>query len=253
MTVSFFSAKVHTTPLLDSHPQSYCNLTLLGDFSFAASLVTHHACTSLTATTFETSSMLLSKHPQAAMHISTLLSSSQKVLYSIDATKLGLPLPGGGGPAIRKVDWDRIIFNFPHVGGLTKDVNRQVRANQEMLVAFLERSKALLGKGGTVVVTVFEGEPYELWNIRNLARHVGLRVVRSFRFEAGVYPGYKHARTLGNVKGGGGWKGEERAARTYVFGVQGEENELDVERKRKRADEDDGDDGDEIEGSPDGD
>ena len=137
------------------------------------------------------------------------------------------------------------------MGGLTKDVNRQVRANQEMLVAFLERAKRLLNKGGTVVLTVFDREPYELWNIRDLGRHVGLRVVRSFRFEAGVYKGYKHARTLGNIKGGGGWKGEERAARTYVFGVKGEENELELGRKRKRAEEDDGNDMEEDEDNPD--
>ena len=36
---------------------------------------------------------------------------------------------GGGGGG-----WERIIFNFPHVGGLTKDVNRQVRYNQGKVV-----------------------------------------------------------------------------------------------------------------------
>ena len=51
-----------------------------------------------------------------------------KVEYGVDATKLGRP--GGGGKDIRKGGWDRIVFNFPHIGGLTKDVNRQVRANQ---------------------------------------------------------------------------------------------------------------------------
>lgn len=42
---------------------------------------------------------------------------------------------------------------------------------------------------------------------------------RSFRFRADAYPGYKHARTLGNVEGerGGKWRGEEREARTFIF------------------------------------
>ena len=104
---------------------------------------------------------------------------------------------------------------------------------------FLERAKALLAATGTVVVTVFEGEPYSLWNLRDLGRHVGLRVMRSFKFDAGLYEGYKHARTLGNVDGGRGWRGEERAARTYVFGVDGEEGLQLQYKKNIKADSDD--------------
>ncbi|MCJ1248279.1 hypothetical protein MMC30_005496 [Trapelia coarctata] len=241
-------------PTLPFSPTDRILLIGEGDFSFALSLLTHHSCTNLTATTLETRNTLLQKHPQAATHISTLLTHPTiRVLYSLDATKLGLPLPTGGGPLVRKTPFDRIIFNFPHVGGLTKDVNRQVRANQELIVKFLENAKRLLAKGGTVLVTMFDGEPYTLWNVRDLGRHVGLRVVRSLRFEAGLYEGYRHARTLGNVQGGGGWKGEERGARTYVFGVKEEEGTAAVagsganmvalgERgkgKRKRGDDDD--------------
>ena len=84
------------------------------------------------------------------------------------------------------------------------------------------------------MVTVFEGEPYELWNVRDLARHVGLRVERSFKFQASAYPGYKHARTLGNIEGGGGWKGEDRPARTYLFEVKESRHSV-VQKKGKRA------------------
>jgi 25S rRNA (uracil2634-N3)-methyltransferase len=90
-----------------------------------------------------------------------------------------------------------------------------------MLVSFFKLSTALLAPHGTIIVTLFEGEPYTLWNIRDLARHSGLEVQRSFRFDASVYPGYAHSRTLGNLSGGGGWKGEDRLARSYVFQVKG--------------------------------
>ena len=104
----------------------------------------------------------------------------------------------------------------------------------------------MLETSGSILVTVFEGEPYELWNVRDLGRHVGLKVERSFKFQAAPYPGYKHARTLGNIKGGGGWKGEDRAARTFIFKKQ-EEDEGDAQPKRmgERPDEstDDEDDG----------
>lgn len=221
------------------------------------------------------------------------------VLFSVDARKLGSAV--GGGKVIRNGfprrypqraawekekgnpkrpssgPWDVICFNFPHVGGLSTDVNRQVRANQELLVAFFKAALPLLsapmdgdvgsddeefgseysdeedGDGdefdedrtpkvpgkldrwksrrttpGQILVTLFEGEPYTLWNVRDLARHAGLCVVTSFKFPWAAYPGYSHARTLGHIEGRdggrGGWRGEEREARTYVFEIKGNEN-----------------------------
>ena len=70
------------------------------------------------------------------------------------------------------------------------------------------------------MITVFEGEPYDLWNVRDLARHVGLEVQRSAKFQPAAFPGYQHVRTLGNISGGGGWKGEGRPARTYIFDIK---------------------------------
>jgi len=84
-------------------------------------------------------------------------------------------------------------------------------------VGFFEKAKPLLAPNGNIIVTIFEGEPYTLWNIRDLGRHAGLKVEKSMKFDASVYPGYKHARTLGDVRGGGGWTGEERPARMYLF------------------------------------
>ncbi|EEH36958.2 hypothetical protein PAAG_07376 [Paracoccidioides lutzii Pb01] len=240
-----------------------------------------------------------------------------KVLFSIDARKLGSG-PAGGGKTIRngfpriaappssgktKRDhkskdatthhslahqkqkkqtgshssggpWDIICFNFPHVGGISTDVNRQVRANQELLVSFFKACVPLLSEPvvptpsqtnadeneheytdeedwpnsgssddyggreekplppttpGQILITLFEGEPYTLWNIRDLARHTGLRVVTSFRFPWTSYPGYSHARTVGEIekrnggKGRGGWRGEDREARMFVFEKKGAE------------------------------
>ena len=68
----------------------------------------------------------MEKYPQAATSIKDLEAEEDvRVLYGVDATKLDR-----AGKEIRKGEFDRIVFNFPHVGGLTKDVNRQVRYNQ---------------------------------------------------------------------------------------------------------------------------
>ena len=111
-------------------------------------------------------------------------------------------------------------------------------------MGFFKSAASLLAPGGAIVLTLFEGEPYELWNVRDLERHVGLKVGRSFRFQPAGYRGNIHAWTLGNIIGGGGGKGEDRAARTYMFQVKDEE-ELEIpRRKRKVGDSEDDDDDD---------
>ncbi|KAK4639326.1 hypothetical protein QC761_707280 [Podospora bellae-mahoneyi] len=219
-----------SAPIIPFTPTDTILLLGEADLSFSASLSSHHKCTALTSTVFEPSlPALQEKYPHVEKNISLLLSSpnahpnsppnNNKLLYNIDATKLSL----------KTQSFSRIIFNFPHIGGKSKDVNRQVRANQEMLVGFFRRALLHLAPRGKIIVTLFEGEPYTLWNIRDLARHAGLEVERSFRFQAGAYPGYAHARTLGvvrNKKTGEvserAWKGERRESRSFVFVRKGE-------------------------------
>jgi 25S rRNA (uracil2634-N3)-methyltransferase len=201
------------------------------------------------------------------------------VHYAINATKLS----SSHSRLLRtRSPFTKIVFNFPHVGGLSTDVNRQVRANQELLVGFFKAAMPLLasperplqtkqghsedsdqdydnadgddGEGslsepssentertivtkGQIMVTLFEGEPYTLWNIRDLARHSGLKVAESFRFPWEAYPGYAHARTVGAITRGkdrsaggkrkGAWRGEERDARCFVLEVNEEERRVD--------------------------
>ncbi|KAL4950387.1 hypothetical protein BDW69DRAFT_57948 [Aspergillus filifer] len=324
-----------------------------GDFSFAHSLATHHRCKNLLATCYDSQETLYGKYPQAETNISGIIDAptrktrsqskpqpadtksqkpSPKVLFSVDAKKLGSAAGGGKDvrvgflkteraiPAWKKAKkdkenglkknneedykgkggpWDMICFNFPHVGGLSTDVNRQVRANQELLVAFFKACVPLLagrpevideddeedeegessekGSGededekdnqddndddegfikakderrtepGQILVTLFEGEPYTLWNIRDLARHAGLKVVTSFKFPWACYRGYSHARTLGEIEGKdggrGGWRGEDREARMYMFEKKTDDNapaKASGKRKKRQADSDDSD------------
>lgn len=210
-------------PIIPFSPTDRILLVGEGDFSFSASLLTSHECTTLLSTSFDDRSTLLSKYPQAASHIAAIeAEDSSKILFGVDATKLAKAGVGAasGAKHVKKAvgKIDRIVFNFPHTGGLTKDVHRQIRANQELIRDFLKAAVPLLvTQSGAILITLFEGDPYRQWELKGLARQVGLRVERSFQFVSAAYPGYAHTRTLGDVDRRGGWKGEDRPARTYIL------------------------------------
>ncbi|KAI3539207.1 hypothetical protein CSPX01_09106 [Colletotrichum filicis] len=175
--------------------------------------------------------------------------NNNRVLYNIDARSMK-PFTRKSAPNHRGFHmsaptktgiFNRILFNFPHVGGKSTDRNRQVRYNQELLVAFFTSALPSLAPKGTIVVTLFEGDPYTLWNVKDLGRHAGLQALESFKFHSRAYPGYKHARTAGVIRekktgeaSGAAWKGEERAARSFVFMRKDEAPEVQPSQKKKR-------------------
>lgn len=124
----------HSTPTIPFDPNDRILLLGEGDLSFALSLVQHHGCADLTATTYDALPVVLEKYPQAASHIEEITAEGQTVVHGVDATKIAqkeLRTKGDAG------GWERVIFNFPHVGGKSTDVNRQVRYNQGMYPCML--------------------------------------------------------------------------------------------------------------------
>ncbi|KAK6506822.1 hypothetical protein TWF481_005282 [Arthrobotrys musiformis] len=227
-------------PIIPFTPTSSLLLIGEGDFSFTNSLIASSPphispSTVITTTTNDTEALTVEKYPHAEETISRLKQQEHKLVFSLDITKR---LP----KSVSSNTYNCIIFNFPHVGGLSTHLDRQIRSNQELILSFFKSCIPLLSqdggiddKGGNIVVTLFTGKPYDDWNLRELAKSVGLECVRSFKFDAAVYAGYRHVRTIGFREREGDWKGEERGARSFVFAVKddGRRRRRDVKSNKK--------------------
>jgi 25S rRNA (uracil2634-N3)-methyltransferase len=99
------------------------------DLSFARSLIEHHSCQHVTATVLEKDlEELAGKYPHVIENVNVVEQGGGDVVYGVDATKMGPWAERKGGERVGGMD--KVVFNFPHVGGKSTDVNRQVRYNQ---------------------------------------------------------------------------------------------------------------------------
>lgn len=81
----------------------------------------------LIVTSYDAEVALLEKYPQAKESVKLLRERGATVLHGVDITRFD-KLPKVLRK--RKEGFDAVGFMFPHVGGLSTDVGRQVKSNQ---------------------------------------------------------------------------------------------------------------------------
>lgn len=125
-----------------------------GNFSFAASVVTHHGIGGhlLTATCYDSETVLHAKYPDVNSHLATLRAAGAEVVFDVDAGALDTD------KRTRGRRWDRVAWLFPHIGAGIKDEARNVSANQVEIMLFLRAVQSVLQEGAE-----------QRWNVRQVS------------------------------------------------------------------------------------
>ncbi|RLV95921.1 25S rRNA [Spathaspora sp. JA1] len=219
-----------------------------GDFTFARSLISQNFIQpqNLIATSYDSLEELQQKYPNVDSTLDELSQSGVKVLHEVDATKLPQCLKlqitsklkkAGKSPSLfeDKSQLNYIMFNFPHTGKGIKDVDRNIREHQKLMVEYFKNCKQVFeivndntkndfagyvgnsntGIEGKIIVSMFEGEPYNSWGVKIISRNHGYKVERSGKFDWTMFPEYHHRRT--NSTKDTTKPAEQRNARMYIF------------------------------------
>jgi Domain of unknown function (DUF2431). len=217
-----------------------------GDFSYAVSIIQQNMIhpENLIATSFDSLEEVKAKYPNAEENLKILEEERVVVMYDVDATNLPTTLKLVSPTKKSKIiksrlfkegNLDYILFNFPHTGRGMKDMDRNIRDHQQLVQKYFKSCKEVFNIvnsaakddfagyttkeikhiEGKVILSLFEGEPYNSWNIKILGRGENFRVERSGKLDWSLFPEYHHRRTNGvrdTTK-----PAAERDARIYVF------------------------------------
>ncbi|KAG6770943.1 hypothetical protein D5086_011826 [Populus alba] len=166
-----------------------------GDFSFSVSLARAFgsAC-NLVSTTVDTQDNIAKKYSNGVRNVRELEEKGGLVFYGVDAKEMS------GHFFLRTQRFDRIVFNFPHVGFLFPEASYcQIQLNKSLIKGYLSNAKVLLKQDkGEIHVTHKEGDPYDKWDLVKKAEKIGLGLHEIVPFSRGDYPGYENKRAHGS-------------------------------------------------------
>lgn len=253
--------KLLLKPFIPFKPTDKLMLVGEGDFSFALSILKQGYIIpeNLIITSYDNSITELNlKYPNTFnKNYDEILNFYKcKVFFKIDATQLLKSFKINNKPKFNKIlgmsQIDVIMFNFPHTGKGIKDQDRNIRDHQLLVLGYFKSCQELFKMSNSldkskvsdiniiekekpeqkIILSVFEGEPYDSWNIKMLSKSLALKVERSSLFQWDLFPGYHHRRT--NSEQTTTKESSERKARIYIF----EKFKKEINKKKKEEDSD---------------
>ncbi|XP_057757802.1 uncharacterized protein At4g26485-like isoform X1 [Arachis stenosperma] len=185
-----------------------------GDFSFSLSLATAFGSAhNLVATSIDSQENIVKKYSNGINNVRELEERGCLVLYGVDAKEMSQHF------FLKTQRFDRIVYNFPHVGFLYPENSYcQIQLNKRLVKGFLSNAKILVRKeGGEIHVTHKEGDPYSKWGLVKKAEKRGLVLQQAVPFFKDDYPGYDNKRAHGKLCDASFPIGESN---TYKFKLQ---------------------------------
>ncbi|XP_010657523.3 uncharacterized protein At4g26485-like [Vitis vinifera] len=167
-----------------------------GDFSFSACLARQFgSAVNMVATSLDPEEMVYTKHWSCETHLEELKRLGCLVLHEVDVKEMSRH------PTLIHMEFDFIVFNFPHAGHFPWLCERNVqliKMHRKLLKAFFESASEMLSSGGEVHVTHRDDFPYNRWKVEKLAKGAGLYLKEKVEFQKD-YPGY-HNKRGGGIK-----------------------------------------------------
>ncbi|XP_037432714.1 heavy metal-associated isoprenylated plant protein 41-like [Triticum dicoccoides] len=161
-----------------------------GDFSFSRALATAFGSgANLVATSLDSYGALICKHHQAESNVRELKKMGATVLHDVDVNNMKLHT------CMKMKRFDRIVFNFPHAGFTGQETQLHViNSHKELVRVFFRNASNLLCPDGEVHVSHKTGQPYDRWDIEQLASEYSLVMFEKVGFAKGDYPGYNQKK-----------------------------------------------------------
>lgn len=176
------------------HYSSFQKILLVGegDFSFSACLARQFgSAVNMVATSLDPREIVYAKHWSCATHLQELKRLGCRVLHEVDVKEMNRH------PTLINMEFDVIVFNFPHAGhfpGLCERNVKLIKMHREILKAFFKSASDMLSSGGEVHVTHRDDYPYNIWKVEKLANGAGLYLKEKVEFQKKDYPGYHNKR-----------------------------------------------------------